>query len=325
MVELIKGLAQVRDALTLIAFLALVLLVAFRTKKVPELFFGLLRDKLTRQQFYALTHRGMTFGFVGFLALLPLAVISQVLGYWTQPNALTLSDLRHELSNVKASEEQKIHAEAQYKLGMDHLADRDLTGAIASLQESVKALPTLTAQEMLTYLYRQKRDFANASTTWEAAVKTARERGDALALVRLDKDGVPRSVPDAEGEHDLIGAKISLPKGGDDYESAQTISPGLYECAGPDVCASWYKLTLRPGQQLLVKFRNPPAGGLAGITLFGTNGERLDVKGDGPGTLYGNSAPGGTMSRVAFDVTAGGTYFLRMNANPKSVYRIQIQ
>src|SRR5689334_22102251 len=70
---------------------------AFRTKKVPELFFGLLRDKLTRQQFYALTSRGMTFSFIGFLALLPLAVTSQVLSHWTQPNALTLSDLQREL------------------------------------------------------------------------------------------------------------------------------------------------------------------------------------------------------------------------------------
>jgi len=51
MTELVKGLIQVRDALTLIAFLSLVLLVAFRTPKVPELFFGLVRDKLTRQEF----------------------------------------------------------------------------------------------------------------------------------------------------------------------------------------------------------------------------------------------------------------------------------
>ena len=34
MVELIKGLASVRDGLTLIAFLSLVLLLALRTKKV---------------------------------------------------------------------------------------------------------------------------------------------------------------------------------------------------------------------------------------------------------------------------------------------------
>ncbi len=57
MPELLKGLPQVRDGLTLIAFLSLVLLVAFKTKKVPELAFGLVRDKLTRQQFSMLLHR----------------------------------------------------------------------------------------------------------------------------------------------------------------------------------------------------------------------------------------------------------------------------
>ncbi len=325
MVELIKGLAQVRDALTLIAFLALVLLLAFRTKKVPELFFGLLRDKLTRQQFYALCHRFMTFSFVAFLALLPLAVISQVLGHLTQPTALTLSDLRRELATMQVADEQKRHAEAQYKLGIDRLGERDLTGAIASLQESIKTLPTLTAQEMLTYLYRQKRDFANASVAWEAAVKTARERGDALALARLDNDGAPGSVPDAEGEHDLIGAKNPLPKGGNDYESAQAISPGLYECAGPEVCEWWYKLGLRAGQRLLVKFRSPPKGGLAGMTLSGTNGEILNHKGDGPDTMRGNAGPAGTIYQFDLTVVASGMYFLRPIADPKTVYRIEVQ
>jgi len=115
MTELIKALVQVRDALGLIAFLALVLLLAFRTKKVPELFFGLLRDKLTRQQFSALLHRFMTLSFIAFMALLPLAVLSQVLSHLTQPSALTVSDLRRELANIKATKDQKIHAEAQYE------------------------------------------------------------------------------------------------------------------------------------------------------------------------------------------------------------------
>jgi hypothetical protein len=38
-VGLINGLVHVKDALSLSAFLALVLLVAFRTKRVPEMFF----------------------------------------------------------------------------------------------------------------------------------------------------------------------------------------------------------------------------------------------------------------------------------------------
>ena len=70
MPELIKAIAEVRDGLTLIAFLSLAVLVAFRTKKVPELFFGLVRDKLTKQQFSTLLHRFMTLGLIAFLALL---------------------------------------------------------------------------------------------------------------------------------------------------------------------------------------------------------------------------------------------------------------
>src|SRR5580765_1136931 len=116
MTELIKGLVHVRDALSLIAFLSLVLLMAFRTKKVPELFFGLVRDKLTRPQFSAHLHRFMTLGFLAFLALVVLAVVAQVLSHMTQPSALTIDDLRRELAKTTAPEEVKIHAEAQFKL-----------------------------------------------------------------------------------------------------------------------------------------------------------------------------------------------------------------
>src|SRR5947209_6537820 len=148
MVELIKGLASVRDGLTLIAFLSLVLLLALRTKKVPELVFGLVRDKLTRQQFYALLNRVLTLGFIAF-----------------------------------------------------------------------------TAQEMLIYLNRQKGDFAGAAAAWEGAVKLARERGDAVALARLDNTGVPADLPAREGDTDLIGSSTPFAKGGEDYETAAALSP----------------------------------------------------------------------------------------------------
>ena len=135
MAELINGLAQVRDALSLIAFLSLVALVAFRTKSVPELFFGLLRDKLTRQQFSKLLSRAMTLTTVGFVLLVALAALSQYLHSQTQPNALTVADLRRELANVKTSEDQKIQAKSQYREAMDWLRERDFNRAIASLQE----------------------------------------------------------------------------------------------------------------------------------------------------------------------------------------------
>src|SRR3974377_1484731 len=135
-VNLIKGFVQVRDALTLIAFLSLVLLVAFKTPKVPELFFKLLQNKLTRQQFSNLLRRAMTLGFVAFIALVALAVVAQVLSHLTSPNALTIGDLRSELAKTQSPEDQKVKAEAQYILAMDRLNQRDVEGAIASLRDS---------------------------------------------------------------------------------------------------------------------------------------------------------------------------------------------
>ncbi|MHB8270469.1 tetratricopeptide repeat protein [Bradyrhizobium sp.] len=324
MVELIKGLAQVRDALSLIAFLSLVALVAFRTKTVPELFFGLLRDKLTRQEFSKLLGRAMTLTTVGFVLLVALAGLSQYLHSQTQPNALTVTDLRRELAIEKASEDQKIRAEAQYRQAMDWLRERDFNRAIASLQDSIKAVPTLTAQEMLTYLYRQQHDYSSAQTVWEAAEKTARSRGDAIALARLDNSTVPPTLPDVEGEHDLIGAKTPLPDGGNNYESAATIPPGLYECVTDACSGSWYKVSLRTGQRLRIKFRKPPSWSLTGVALYGVNGESLDQKGAPPGSARGNVGGEAKIDQIDWVAKASGWHYLRVVADKESVYLIQI-
>jgi hypothetical protein len=330
MAELIKGLVQVRDALSLIAFLGLVLLAAFRTKKVPELLFGLFRDKLTRQQFSALLHRFMTLGLIAFLALVTLAVVAQVLNHLTQPTALTVVDLRRELAAANRAEDEKIHAEAQYNLAMEKLSQHDLNGAITSLQDSINAIPTLTAREMLIYLYRQKHDTANEAAAWEEAVKMARKRGDPLTLARLDRVSVPAAVPDAEGEHDLIGKSLPLPKGGDQYETAAEIAPGFYSFAatqsdGGECRSCLFKIYLHGGQRLKVKFRSPLSGGLAGAAIFGTNGQPLkDPEGDQPNSMHGNAAPGGTIRELDWNASESGWYFLRATADPGTVYRIRV-
>jgi hypothetical protein len=326
MPALIKSLVEVRDALSLIAFLSLVLLLAFRTHKVPELIFGLVRDKLTREQFSKLLRRFMLLGFMAFIALVLLAMLAQVLNHMTQPNALTIEDLRRELAKANGTDEQKLHAESQYKLAMDRLSVRDLDGAIQSLQESIKAIPTLTAREMMTYLFRQKRDFSGESDAWESAVKMARERSNALALARLDRISVPRNIPEIEGDHDLIGHGITLPKGGDKYESAIKLSPGFYRCLDKDGCYSWwFTLYLQTGQSLSIKLRTPAAGGLAGAGIYGTNGEWIErYTGDGARTMPGNAGPGSSMREVAWVAPAAGWYFLYVFADPDTVYRVGI-
>jgi len=325
MTELIKGLVHVRDGLTLIAFLSLVLLVAFRTNKVPELFFGLVRDKLTRKQFSVVLHRFMILGFIAFLALVSIAVLAQVLAFKTQPGALTIGDLRRELAKVNKPEAQKSRAEAQYNLAMNRLNERDFDGAIASLQESIRSIPTLTAQEMLTYLYRQKRDFVKESEAWEAAVTAAREAGDWLALARLDRTSAPRGIPDAEGETDLIGDSVPLPIGGDRYETAPEISPGFYRCTDKEGCWLYYKLFLETSQHLRVKLRSPPLGGLAGVVVYDTNGAWLKHGGNSPGTMRGNAGPPSNIHELAWTAPLRGWYFLQANTDQGTVIRILVQ
>jgi tetratricopeptide (TPR) repeat protein len=290
-VDLINGLVHVKDALSLAAFLALVLLVAFRTRRVPELFFGLLHDKLTRQQFARLLNRFMTLGFIAFLALLVLAVTSQVLSHLTTPNALTVNDLRNEINKSEKSIEDSIktHAEAQYNLAMERLNKHNFDAAITSLQNSIQAVPTLTAQEMLIYLYRQKGDYAKASEAWEQAEKIAQQRGETLALARLDNIQVPSAVPDPEGEHDLIGRSTLFPKGGDRYENAAELPPGFYGCPEDRGCNGWFTMRLDTGQTISVKVRNPPIGTTCGpeAVLYGTNGQQLkSIEDCGNAALY---------------------------------------
>ena len=327
MPEMIKGLINVRDALSLIAFLSLVLLMAFRTRKVPELLFSLVRDKLTRQQFAGLLHRFMILTFVAFLALVSLAVLAQILNHITQPHALTIDDLRRELAKANAPEEQKIHAEAQYKLATERLNQRELDGAIAALNESIRAVPTLTAQEVLTYLYGQKGDFTNESAAWENAVKTARTRRDTLALTRLDRIGGSRVNLEVEGEHDLIGNSAPLPKGGDKYETATRISPGFYSCTDKSGCQGWwFSIDMRGGERLNVKFRTAAYGGsLAGVSIFGTNGEFVQPGGNPPGTMHGNAPPPGTLYSASWTAAVSGLHFLRIDADAGTVFRIQLQ
>jgi hypothetical protein len=328
---LISALINVRDGLALIAFLSLVVLVAFRTRRVPELLFGLLRDKLTRAQFSAFLHRLMTYGLAAFIALVVLAIVGQVLNRMTQPTALTLDQLRGELSKSEASLDARLNAESQFKLALDRINQHDLESAIASLHESIKAVPSLTAQEMLTYLYREKGDFANEASAWESAVKMARERGDSMALARLDRVSVPGGVLGGEAEHDLIGDSTPLPKGGNDYRSAVQLAPGLYICAGnaDEGCRNWYyKVYLNAGRELAIGLRSPapPQCCLAGVDILGPNGQTLHRQvGDDPRIMRGNAGPANTIYRTQWVAMEGGWHYLMTTADSGTVYRISIR
>lgn len=326
LVNLIQGLAQVRDGLTLIAFLTIVMLLAFRTKQVPELIFGLVRDKLTRAEFAKILNRVLIFGFIWFMALLIVTLTSFILDHRSQPGVLKLSDLQAELGKSKASEDAQRHAEADYAQATQMLALHQIDGAIEALKDSLQSAPTLTAQETLLRLYRQKGDLPNASATWEAAMKLATQRGDSIAIARLGKELNASADPAPETDHDLIGASAPLPKGGDRYETAIPLAPGFYGCKETAGCGDrWFRLTMRGGQRLGIKLRTATTYGYTCVKLYGTNGEILTPEDRGSTSQLPCSftSEAGIFS-AAYDSTEAGTYYLRIQTFLGDVLRFRI-
>ena len=272
MADLIRGLIQVKDPLTLFAFISLVFLAAFRTKRVPELFFGLASDKLTKERFSQLLHRFMLYGFAGFVLLCGTAVTGQVLAMKTRSQPLSLDDLRAELKNLNVSEGQKQTAATSFSEGIDYIHQHEFDKAIQSLQNSINAVPSLAAQYTLAYLYQQKGDTANASSAASVARRMANEQNDHLAQVRLDQLAI--GVSEQAEKDTLVGAKSPLPEGGKIFEEATWISPGLYiltKDLGNNELRH-FKIRVKAGQTIYVKFRAPETGGYTTATIYDSDG-----------------------------------------------------
>ena len=93
--ELIKVIVSIEDPFTLLAFFAVVLLLAFKTKTVPESLFRL-QPEIGRDRFYQLLNRTLLFSFAVFLVLCGIAVLGQWLTYKTSARAASLEELKTE-------------------------------------------------------------------------------------------------------------------------------------------------------------------------------------------------------------------------------------
>jgi tetratricopeptide (TPR) repeat protein len=272
MADLMRALIQVKDPLTLFAFVSLVFLVAFRTKKVPELFFGLAKEKLTKERFSQLLHRFMLYGFVAFVLLCASAVTGQVLALKTQAKPITLDDLRSELKNINLPDAQKQTALHAYSEGIVYIQQRDFDRAIQSLQNSIGQVPTLSAQYTLAYLYQKKGDTENAKTHAAAAQSIANLNGDSLAQVRLQQLAASPGGSAAQ-KSSMVGDKSPLPEGGKTPEDAPWISPGLYVLnsqLGSDVYW-YYKMRVKVGETVVVDFKTSDTGIYAGASIYDAN------------------------------------------------------
>jgi tetratricopeptide (TPR) repeat protein len=321
MVDLIQALIQVKTPLTLFAFLSLIFLAAFTTKRVPELFFGLLKDKLTRGRFAQLLHRFIVLGFVAFGLVCAVAVVGQVLAYKVQSQSLGVNELRDELKKIDASESQRQAALEAYADGLAKLKTDDLAGAVQALQKSIDAIPTLSAQTTLAYLYQRQGNKEEANKYAASALKMATLSGDSVAQARLQ--GLTTS-PGGSESSGMIGDKKPLPEGGKSFEEAVTISPGLY-MATRDVVGDelkYYKMHLKAGQTLLIEFRHPDyqGGGYVTAAIYDADGGLISPA----GALFGRSQLG----TVRWTAPKSDLFYLSVGLTgnvASAVYRISIQ
>lgn len=216
MTDLIKALIQVKNPLTLAAFFSAVLLLAFRTRNVPEMFFGLLKEKLTKERFAQVLHRFMVLGFSSLCVLCAVALAGQFLAYKTQPQALSLQDLRTELANFRTPDDKSTAALTSYAEGLARINAGQIAEAIAALRQSVDQVPTLTAQYTLAYLHEKQGDYRQAREYAVKALALAQTRGDTIAEVSLQRlasgqaqDGSPFNGSGAYYSGSFDGSKLN--------------------------------------------------------------------------------------------------------------------
>jgi tetratricopeptide (TPR) repeat protein len=286
MSDLIKGLIYVRDPLTLFALLSLVFLVAFKTRRVPELFFALAGKKLTREHFSSLLHRFMLYGFGGFVLVCGVAVVGNVLAYASRTRPYSVEDARKEIATSSVSEQQKQAAMKAYSEGLDAVKKEDFDQAIQSLQASLNAVPTLTAEYTLAYLYKKKGNLVDAGKHAAEALKLVKP-GDPMMLVRAEQlaksvsveansDNPPNTLGTTVKCQMIGGRKSPFPTPGKSLDDATKISPGLYiwneRLGGGD--KRYFKMHLRSHETLTIDFRTPDLGTpTAGATIYDGNGD----------------------------------------------------
>ena len=111
--------------------------------------------------------------------------------------------------------------------------DDKLSEAIASLEASLKAVPTASG-ETLALLYKKAGNRQGAIRLAEQAVSEAHESGDAIRIAKADRlradvaSAQPMSLEACPPGAGLVGAKLKLPPGGDDFETAPLLVPCVY-------------------------------------------------------------------------------------------------
>jgi tetratricopeptide (TPR) repeat protein len=181
-----------------------------------------------------------------------------------QDKRKSIEELREEVARTKANDAAARRAIAEYEKALALSRDDKVSEAITSLEASLKAVPTATARETLALLYQKAGNRDGAIRLAEQAVSEARDAKDAVKTVKAERLlASVRTPPQAMASQScppdagLVGAKLNLPPGGDNFETALLLAPCVYS-GQFDVEASqpkYYKIALKPGQTLRVVLR----------------------------------------------------------------------
>ncbi len=273
MSELIKAIESVKDPFTFLAFVSVVLLLAFRTRAVPDLFFGLLKEKLTKERFSQHLHRFMLFGFISFVGLSAMAVLGHTLAYKTQPKPMSSEEFKAEMDNLKSSSKHDAEALEQalqaYEQGIMHIDRKEFDQAIQSLQESINRAPTVSGQYTLAYAYKEKGDPGQAKEHATAASALAQSRGSALDVVKADSL-VEELDSERRAAHGGLVNEASPEEGGEPLAAS---NPQLVLLLNGKL----EEVTTDPGSELVIGFMNRQSALIEGCAWWigGTYGGNL--------------------------------------------------
>ena len=331
MTELIKALINIKDPFTLLAFLAVVVLLALRTKAVPELFFGLLKDKLTKEKFAHLLHRMMVYGLAVFVVLGGLAVLAQVLAYKAKAQPSSNAEIVAELRNLKADEAAKQKALEEYQKSLVLIGENKFDEAINSLKASLNSVPTRSAEYTLAYIYDQRNQPEEARKHAARAAELAHANGDSISQVKIDQlskridrvqeKAAPR-VEETAAPPPLVssGDKRPLPRGGATMEEAVRISAGSYLGQEDHEKPEYYKIGLKANQILKLTYilSDLSADLVSGVVRFYDRDTSYLTQ----QSTYGRKAK----AVVEYRVLADGDYLLSLEGRVRGTdYFISIQ
>jgi tetratricopeptide (TPR) repeat protein len=281
MTELLRGLIQIKDPLTLFAFLTLVMLAAFRTKGVPQLFLKLVLGGLSPEQISVLLKRFMRYGFTAFVLVCGIAAAGQVLAYAGRSHPYSVEDAQKQMEKNGIAAAQKQAAADAYSKGLSLLDKGEFDLAIQSLRNSLDAVPTLAAQYTLALAYQHNKDKDNAAKFAADALTTAKSQGDPLAVVRAEQlvksaaGAAPATVPSQpesnSGKPGMIGPKSPFPEGGKSFDDATPIKLGRYIWKEhlDERVFRYYRINLKAGQTLSIDFKTSDTLAPTGYWLSG--------------------------------------------------------